>query len=82
MDASSLKRPVHPMPGDVKQSLTQLGLMPHYRLRPAYQQNDYIAWITRAKRPETRQKRLDQMLYELRTGDRYMGMAYQANMPE
>ncbi|HBD01417.1 MAG TPA: hypothetical protein DC053_22020, partial [Lachnoclostridium sp.] len=33
-------------------------------------------WITRARRPETRRKRIDQMLDELRSGDAYMGMAY------
>ena len=41
-----------------------------------YQQNDYIGWITRAKRPETRQKRLDQMLAELQTGGVYMRMTW------
>jgi Bacteriocin-protection, YdeI or OmpD-Associated len=38
----------------------------------AYQQNDYIGWITRAKQQATREKRLQQMLDELATGDRYM----------
>jgi hypothetical protein len=46
--------------------------------RPPYQQNDYIGWITRAKREETRQKRLTQMLEELQSGAAYMGMAYNA----
>jgi len=47
-----------------------------YGSRPAYQQNDYIGWITRAKRPETKEKRLHQMLDELRHGDVYMEMDY------
>jgi len=47
-----------------------------YDVRPSYQRNDYIGWITRAKRPETRQKRLDQMLDELEKGDVYMKMAW------
>jgi uncharacterized protein YdeI (YjbR/CyaY-like superfamily) len=51
-------------------------LMDAYLKRPAYQQNDYIGWIMRAKRPETAQKRLQQMLDELERGDRYMGMLY------
>jgi hypothetical protein len=42
---------------------------------PPYQQNDYIGWITRARRPETQEKRLDQMLEELEKGDVYMKMA-------
>ena len=55
-------------------ALDQAGLMDAYRQRPPYQQNDYIGWITRAKRDETRQKRLTQMLDELRAGDVYMKM--------
>jgi hypothetical protein len=33
-------------------------------------------WIGRAKRSSTRQKRLEQMLEELKRGDRYMKMRY------
>jgi hypothetical protein len=50
--------------------------MEAYRDRPAYQQNDYIGWITRAKREETKQRRLAHMLTELEAGDRYMKMEY------
>jgi hypothetical protein len=55
--------------------------MEAYRARPAYQQNDYIGWITRAKRQATVQKRLSQMLAELESGDRYMKMAYRPKGP-
>ena len=75
-DFSSLSRPIHPMPEFVHQALSESGLMDAYRARPPYQQNDYIGWITRAKRSETRQKRLSQMLYELERGDLYMQMDY------
>ncbi len=78
MDASRLKRSVYPMPDDVKEALADAGLLAAYEQRPPYQQNDYIGWITRGKREETRQKRLEQMLDELRAGDAYMGMAYHA----
>lgn len=71
-------RPRCPMPADVSERLLQEGLTEHYNSRPPYQQNDYIGWIIKAKRPETRQKHLDQMLEELRSGDAYMGMAYRA----
>ena len=50
--------------------------MEAYRARPPYQQNDYIGWIERAKLPETKTKRLAQMLEELGKGDKYMKMAY------
>lgn len=38
------------MPDFVSQALAARGLEQAYRDRPAYQQNDYIGWITRAKR--------------------------------
>ena len=50
--------------------------MDAYRSRPAYQQNDYIGWITRAKRAATKQKRLHQMLHELEGGKLYMNMKW------
>jgi len=71
-----LQRPQYPMPDFVKESLLQRGLMELYRSRPAYQQNDYIGWILRAKRKETQEKRLAQMLDELEHGDKYMKMVY------
>ena len=74
----SLKRPQYEMPDFVREALVELDLMDAYRQRPPYQQNDYIGWITRAKRPETQQKRLAQMLRELEDGDKYMKMAYLA----
>ena len=75
-DFSSLSRPIHPMPGFVLKALTERGLLAAYQQRPPYQQNDYIGWINRAKRVETKQRRLDQMLYELERGDLYMKMEY------
>jgi len=66
------------MPEFVRSALESRNLLSQYLQRPAYQQNDYIGWITRAKLPATRQKRLDQMLDELFRGDVYMKMAYQA----
>lgn len=64
------------MPDFVKQALIENDLYQAYSSRPAYQQNDYLGWINRAKRPETKKKRLDQMLYELQRGDLYMKMDY------
>lgn len=74
--SSHLKRSLHPMPEYVRDVLLQCGLMEAYQARPPYQRNDYLGWIARAKREETREKRLTQMLEELAGGDRYMGMAY------
>jgi uncharacterized protein YdeI (YjbR/CyaY-like superfamily) len=73
-DFSSLSRPTHPMPEFVKQALEERDLMEAYQGRPPYQQNDYVGWINRAKRPQTKEKRLQQMLDELKRGDVYMKM--------
>ena len=75
-DFSKLKRDRHPMPEFVRDALHSSGLEEAYRARPAYQQNDYVGWIGRAKRPETQHKRLAQMLDELERGDVYMKMAH------
>lgn len=73
---SRLKRPRNPMPRSIKQAIEERGLMNAYKERPAYQQNDYIGWINEAKRPETKEKRLQQMLNELKKGGVYMNMAH------
>lgn len=75
-DFSNLKRPRYPMPEFVFEALHERSLMDAYNARPPYQQNDYIGWITRAKREQTIQKRLNQMLDELQRGDKYMKMPY------
>ena len=75
-EPSRLKRTHYTMPDFVRKALDQRKLMPAYRERPPYQQNDYIGWITRATREETREQRLAQMLDELWRGDRYMKMPY------
>jgi len=69
-----MARPVQPMPDDVFARLEARGLVGVYDERPFYQRNDYLSWIDRAKRPQTRGKRIDQMLDELEIGGVYMGM--------
>ena len=69
-------RPRYPMPEYIREVLEARGLMDAYEARPPYQRNDYICWITRAKRPETQEKRLNQMLDELEKGDVYMKMEW------
>ena len=76
VDYSSLSRPIQPMPDFVRHVLEVEVLMKAYHSRPPYQQNDYLAWIRRAKRPETQTKRLAQMLEELKQGDVYIKMRY------
>jgi hypothetical protein len=72
--------PPHPryeMPDFIHNALQKRGLMEAYLARPPYQRNDYIGWITRARHTATRQKRLKQMLTELKKGDIYMKMRWQ-----
>jgi uncharacterized protein YdeI (YjbR/CyaY-like superfamily) len=71
-----LKRQKYPMPDYIRSALNERGLMDSYHARPAYQQNDYIGWITRAKLDATKQKRLNQMLEELEGGKYYMNMEW------
>ena len=74
--SGDLQRPEQPMPDLVKQALRDRGLMADYKARPAYQQNDYLGWINKAKLPATKDKRLQQMLDELERGGVYMKMPH------
>ena len=67
------------MPADVKTALVSAKVMADYEARPAYQRNDYIGWITRAAKEETRIKRISQMVTELKVGGVYMKMAHPAS---
>jgi uncharacterized protein YdeI (YjbR/CyaY-like superfamily) len=72
----ALTRALVPMPPDVRRLLVSRKLLAAYEARPAYQQNDYLGWMERAKLPATRQKRLEQMLEELERGGVYMEMKW------
>jgi uncharacterized protein YdeI (YjbR/CyaY-like superfamily) len=70
----TLKRPLQPMPQDIAVLLDTRRLRAAYDARPPYQRNDWLAWIARAKRPETRDRRIAAMIGELEQGHGYMGM--------
>jgi len=63
----------------MKKALDENGAIADYEARPAYQQNDYIGWIERAKRQEIKEKRLQQMIEELKVGGIYMKMKHPAS---
>lgn len=71
-----LTRAVTPMPAFVKAALVERNLTAAYEARPPFQRNDYLSWIVRARKDETRRKRLAQMLDELEDGDVYMKMRW------
>ena len=73
---AATKRPRHAMPADVNEQLESSHALTAYRQRPAYQRNDYLGWIIAAKTPETRRRRIEQMIDELRRGDVYMKMSW------
>ena len=73
---STLKRNVNQMPKNIRASLMRHGLLKLYNARPPYQRNDYLGWISRAKLETTKEKRINQMLEELKQGDRYMKMRW------
>lgn len=77
MSPTKLSRPIQSMPDFVKEALVKHHLFEAYKNRPPYQQNDYLSWINRAKRPETKIKRLAQMLVELENGGLYMNMEWE-----
>lgn len=66
------------MPEDFRQALVDAGVVEQYDQRPPYQRNDYIGWVNRAKRAETRQKRITQMVSELKQGNIYMKMDWKS----
>lgn len=72
----------HAMPPDVRQALESAGVRADYDARPAYQRNDYLGWIARAARPDTRARRIAQMIDELTRGGVYMRMAHPPSAKE
>jgi uncharacterized protein YdeI (YjbR/CyaY-like superfamily) len=64
------------MPADVRAALKAGKVEADYKARPHYQRNDYVGWIARAKQDATRDKRIKQMVAELKTGGVYMGMKH------
>ena len=71
---TKLTRAIEPMSPEVERALLDHELLEAYESRPDYQRNDYLGWINRARRPETKNRRLQQMLAELDRGDVYMKM--------
>ena len=76
---SKLKRARQPMPSFVEKALRSSNLFADYYSRPEYQQNDYLGWINQAKKQETKEKRMQQMLDELEKGGVYMKMSHPAS---
>jgi uncharacterized protein YdeI (YjbR/CyaY-like superfamily) len=72
----NLVRERQPMPAFVRDAIRERKLGGRYEERPAYQRNDYLMWINKAKRDATKQKRLLQMLDELERGGVYMRMKW------
>jgi len=76
VDISRMSRTIYEMPDEIRLAIEARRVVSAYRARPAYQQNDYVGWIIRAKLPSTKAKRLAQMLDELEKGGVYMHMKW------
>jgi uncharacterized protein YdeI (YjbR/CyaY-like superfamily) len=74
--SARMTQEIHSMPAHVRQTIKDEGLWDAYKERPSYQQNDYVGWIKQAKQEATQEKRLKQMVNELRKGGVYMGMEW------
>lgn len=74
-----LQRKKQPMPGFVLSALQENNVLRDYQSRPDYQKNDYLMWINNAKQESTKQKRLNQMVDELKSGGIYMNMEHPAS---
>lgn len=70
----TLKRSKQPMPDFVREALKEKELADAYDARPPYQRNDYLMWINKAAKDETKESRLKKMLEELKQGHGYMEM--------
>lgn len=64
------------MPNFFRQALIENHVLNEYNARPSYQRNDYISWVNRAVMTATKQKRINQMIDELKRGSVYMKMKY------
>jgi len=80
INKSNVKRELNPMPEFILKSLKENRLYKAYLERPGYQRNDYVGWIKRAQKKETKIKRLSQMLAELKSGNIYMNMIYKTKL--
>ena len=78
MCESNLRRELNPMEDFIKDRLVKDEVLDKYNERPAYQRSQYIDWITSAKREATKEKRLNQMIDELKAGDSFKGEKYNA----
>lgn len=72
----------HAMPGFVRSALEKRDLVEAFRARPAYQQNEYLGWLGKAKLEADKQKRLAQFVDELAKGNVYMGEPWTPPAPK
>lgn len=79
-DWSKISRKKQIMQNYVHEALEKHQLLKIFEQRPAYQQNDYLSWIQRAKRTVTKEKRVQQLVDELKKGDVYMKMAWRKRL--
>ena len=80
--ASEHKPTRRPIPDFIRKALQDNILMAVYLSRQTFQRNEYVAWIMRAKKSETREQRLSQMLDELARGGQRMTLKRRDRRPD
>ena len=76
VEEEKLSGKVYLLPDFIDDFLKENKLDEAYEKRPAYQKNDYIGWIGRSRTEKILIKRLDQMVDELKDGNKYMKKRY------
>ena len=59
---------VHKVPDDLRKSLSSKDVMDRWNNLTPLGRNEYICWITSAKKPETRVKRINWMKEDIKKG--------------
>lgn len=72
-EVESLGSAVVPVPRSVRGMLQAERVWDAWESRPSAQRDQYLEWIAAADQPSGNAERIDQMIAELRAGDRFMG---------
>lgn len=74
MDKKNTSPSLEQYPQFVHEALQQHDLCSAFKVRPKYQQINYLKWINSAQKSEVKIERLKQMLSELKNGDTYLNL--------
>ena len=73
-----LARPHLPLPADVRHALVGHGVLGAFKERPPNQQDDCMAWVSRARLEASRAARILALVEALQHGERVMRAAWRS----